>query len=112
MLYWWRSRAWFFAKHYGDITHYAVHFLITSATVIRFDCFNIGVGLRGSCVLIDDVLVCAVHIKHCRPLFSHSCFFDSSAPAFGLKVLLTHSGEKPVKIDTEIRMEVSVGEQG
>lgn len=49
----------FFAKHYSDITHYAVHFLISSATMIRFDCFHIGVGLRGSCVLIDDVLVCA-----------------------------------------------------
>lgn len=87
MTYWLRSRASFFAKHYSDITHCTVCFLISSATMIRFDCFHIGVGLRGSCVLIDDVLVCAVgqvyvHIKHCtlrRPLFSHSWFFDSSA---------------------------------
>jgi len=28
--------------------------------MIRFDCFHIGVGLQESCLLIDDVLVCAV----------------------------------------------------
>jgi len=61
MPYWLRSQAlFFFAKHFSDITHYAVRFLISSATMIRFDCFHIGVGLQESCLLIDDVLVCAV----------------------------------------------------
>lgn len=120
MPYWLRSRASFFAKHYSDITHYAVHFLISSATMIRFDCFHIGVGLRGSCVLIDDVLVCAGGQLRDVSLCSHKTLHFKEAallpllffrffcsPVFGFKAQLTHSGEKPVKIDTEIRMEIS-----
>lgn len=71
------------------LLHYTLCcFLISSATMIRFDCFHIGGGPQGSCILIDDVLVCAVGQLQDVSLCSHKTQHFKEATFLPLLFLL------------------------